>query len=153
MSRMLRVAILQASLPVLESATGPFVTPWHQYCAKFRESELPFPKPMIRQAIAEELQECHDETLQAKLGRLYLILENFLPDEQVVQYDKLREFGEQASSGMQAGKPGLEILSPLAHIQCDHTIGTNILERMKNRLEELEVFKEIAAKNVRSENR
>jgi hypothetical protein len=108
---------------------------------------------MIREAIAEELQECHDETLQTKLGTLYLMLENFLPDEQVVQYDKLRAFGEQAYRGMQRGKPGLEILSPLAHIQLDDTIDTSILESMKKRLEELEVFKEIAAKNVKSENR
>jgi hypothetical protein len=151
-SQVLRLTILQASLPILESATGPFATPWHQHCAKFRESELPFPKAMIRQAIAEELQECHDETYQTKLGILYLILENFLPDEHVVQYDKLREFGEQASSGMQAGKPGLEVLGPLAHIQFDHIIDTNILERMKKRLEELEEYKEIAAKNLKSEN-
>ena len=163
-SRVLRLAILQATLPVLESATGP-VGPLYQYCAKFRESKLPFPQSMIRQAIAEELQECYDKTLQTLLEKLYLILENFLPDKQVVQYDKLREFGEetfQAFRDMQEeGKPALEILKTLIplveHLEevihkMDHTIDTNLLERMKKRSEEIEVFKEIAAKNVKSEN-
>lgn len=150
-SRVLRLAVLQASIPILESATGPFATRWHQYCAKFRESELPFPSSMIRQAIAAELKESPDEMLQPKLGTPYLMLENFLPDEQVVQYDKLREFGEEAARGMQAGKSALEILSPLSQIQIDRAIDTEILERMKQRLEELEVFKEIAARNVKSQ--
>ena len=151
--RVLRLAILQVSLPALKSATEPLATRWHQYCAKFRESELLFPKQIIREAIAEELKECHDETFQAKLGTLYLMLESFLPDEQGVQYDTLREFRKQADRGKQAGKPGLEILSPLAHIQIDHTSETNMLETLKKRLEGIEVYKEIAAKNVKSENR
>src|SRR5580765_5853017 len=66
--RVLRLAILQVSLLALNSATEPLATRWHQYCAKFRESELLFPKQIIREAIAEELKECHDEALQAKLG-------------------------------------------------------------------------------------
>ena len=76
-----------------------------------------------------------------------------MPDEQGVQYDTLREFRKQADRGKQAGKPGLEILSPLAHIQIEHTSETNMLETLKKRLEGIEVYKEIAAKNVKSENR
>ena len=151
--RVLRLAILQVSFPVLKSATGPLATRWHQYCAKFRESELLFPKQIIREAIAEELKECHDETLQARLRTLYFMLESFLPDVHGVQHDTLREFGKQADRGKQAGKAELEIPSPLAHIRIDHTTETNMLETLKQRLEGIEVFKEIAAKTVKSENR
>lgn len=162
----LRVAVLEVSFPVLERATNPIASALNQSFAKFRESELPFPLSMIRHAIAEELQECDDETLQTALGKLYVILENFLPDDQGVHYDKLREFQEhtfQEFRGMQEeGKPPLEILKTLfpliQHLEeaaqkIDPTIDTNVRERMKKRLEELETFKEIAAKNVRSENR
>lgn len=165
-SRVLRLAVLELSFPVLERATNPIASVLNQSFAKFRESELPFPLSMIRQAIAEELQECHDETLQAALGKLYVILENFLPDDQGVHYDKLREFQEhtfQEFRGMQEeGKPPLEILKTLIpliqHLEeaaqkIDPTIDTNMLERMKKRSEELEAFKEIAARNVNSENR
>lgn len=165
-SRVLRLAILQVSLPILERATRPIASLLNQNFAKFRESELPFPPSMIRQAIAEELQEFHDETLQTALGKLYVILENFLPDDQGVHYDKLREFQEHAFQefkGMQEkGKPPLEILKTLIpliqHLEeaaqkIDPTFDTNMLERMKKRSEELEAFKEIAARNVKSENR
>jgi hypothetical protein len=165
-TRVLRRTILQVSLPILERATKPIASLLNQNFAKFRESELPFPPSMIRQAIAEELQECHDETLQTALGKLYVILENFLPDDQGVHYDKLREFQEhtfQEFRGMQEeGKPPLEILKTLIpliqHLEeaaqkIDPTIDTNMLEKMKKRSEELEAFKEIAARNVNSENR
>ena len=118
-----------------------------------RISSIDIGSNAIRQLIAETLQECHDETLQIKLGNLYLILENFLSDEQVVQYDKLREFGEQAIQGIHAGKPGLEILTPLAHIQMDNTIDSQILEGMKKRNEELEAFKVIAAMKMKDRKR
>ncbi len=121
---------------------------------------------MIRQAITEELQECYDEPLQAALGKLYVILENFLPDDQGVHYDKLRASHEQAFQsfkGMQEeGKPPLEILKaliPLIHHleeatqKIDPTIEADIRERMKMRSEELKAFKEIAARNVKSKNR
>lgn len=158
-SRVLRLAILQVSFPVLERALN-------LNFSKFREIELPFPPSMIRQAIAEELQECHDETLQTALGKLYVVLENFLPDDQGVHYDKLREFQEHAFQefrGMQEeGKSPLEILKtliPLIHHleeaaqKIDPTIEADIRERMRTRSEELEAFKEIAARNVKSENR
>ena len=158
-TRVLRLAILQVSFPVLERALN-------LNFSKFREIELPFPPSMIRQAIAEELQECHDETLQTALGKLYVILENFLPDDQGVHYDKLSEFQEHAFQefrGMQEeGKSPLEILKtliPLIHHleeaaqKIDPTIEADIRERMKTRSEELEAFKEIAARNVKSENR
>jgi hypothetical protein len=164
----LRLAILQTSLAVLESAARRFASPspLYQLCAKFRESELPFPQSMIRQAIAEELKECHDETLQTLLEKLYVVLENFLPNEQVVQYDKLREFGEQvfkASRGMQEeGRSNLEMLKTLIplvqrleeHTQkIDPTIEADIRDKMKKRSEEIELFKKIAVTNVKIENR
>jgi hypothetical protein len=152
-ARVLRLAILLVSFPALDSATGPLAPRWHQYCAKLRNSELLFPKPMIREAIAEELKERHDETLQPKLGILYLMLEHVSPDEQAVPYDTLREFGNQVDRRIQTGKPRLDILSPLAHIRTDHTTETNMLETLKKRLEGIEAFEEIAAENVKSDHR
>jgi len=86
-SKVLRLAILQTSLPLLASATEPTSSLLNPRFEKFSESKLPFPQSLIRQAIAEELKESHDETLQTLLKKLYLILGKYLPDEQGVHYE------------------------------------------------------------------
>jgi len=165
-SQVLRLAILQSSLPLLASATEPTSALLNPRFAKYSEAKLPFPPSMIRQAIAEELKECHDEILQTLLKQIYLILENFLPDEQGVQYEKLREFEReivQDFRGMQeAGNPPREILKTVIALveqleamayKIDHTIDINLPEGLKKRLENIEVVKEVAAKNVSRETR
>jgi hypothetical protein len=108
---------------------------------------------MIREAIAEELKERHDETLQAKLGILYLMLEHVSPDEQAIPDDTLREFGKHVDRRIQTSKPGLDILHLPAHIRIDQTTETNMMETLKKRLEGIEAFEEIAAENVKSDHR
>lgn len=156
-SRLLRLAIMQVSFSVLGRALNRDVS-------IFCENELPFPPSMIRRAVAEELKGCHEGPLQAALGKLYVILENFLPDDQGVQYGTLRESKEQVFRSLkdmqEEGKPPLEILKILlpflrqleeAAQKIDPAIEGNIRERTKMRSEELEAFKEIAARNVKSE--
>jgi len=66
-----RSRIICAYLEVLEDLKGPIAV----------DSELPFPKEQIGQAILHELAEGSDEYLRRRLEIAYVLLESFIPDE------------------------------------------------------------------------
>jgi len=64
-----------------------------------REKDLPFPKDLIRQALAEELLENQEGTLRNALEVGFLELESFLPDQEFelmkAFYEIVRSYGHE----------------------------------------------------------
>lgn len=108
------------------------------------ETDLPFPKEMIRQAIREELMENPAGELRSHLEVAYVQLESFLPPEEYKVIQDFKEASSRAQEMARSGDPNDIIASAriLRNAGGDKAvkIQERISEKMGKRLEQVRAF-------------
>lgn len=97
------------------------------------ESKLPFPKDIIRRAIVESLLEEKDREQWNLLSGSYIMLEDFVSDE---EYNLVQSFFE-------AHSPPIRDLtdSEIRQLECISEIFTRIAERAKEKLKDTQALR------------
>lgn len=116
----------------------------HSSCIE-RETDLPFPKDLIRQAIYEELLENPENELTSHLEIAFAQLEAFLPDHEYHIMQQFKLTGNFAESLAKSGNPGDIIKSArcLKKVKGDHAvrIQERVSEKIQKRLQQIRSFR------------
>lgn len=106
-----------------------------------KESELPFPKDLIRRAIYQELRENPDNDVRSHLEVAYAQLESFVPPEEFQVIQDFKRAGSLAQEMAKSGDPGDIIASARilkgAKGERAVKIEEKISEKMRRRLDQI----------------
>lgn len=136
-----REAIIQAYGKVLapSSAKRPFAM-------ARRESDLPFSKSIIRQAIIQALLDEPEEQYRNTLEGGYVGLEFFVPDEEYTQATIFHDIATRVTEGDINVRESLDEMSRLNYMpELDRESSRKITQRMARSQQELEALKKMVA--------
>jgi hypothetical protein len=136
-----RKTIIQAYGRVLEASSK-------YTCGK--ERDLPFPKKLIRQALAEAiLMGKHDQNFRNILGNLLLELETFIPDAEFEQIktweDTLQKGQETVKKAKNPNDAAKEVAELIVKTNLPEQTQLDILKRTERRLEQIQAMKGLSS--------
>lgn len=115
-----------------------------------KEGDLPFPKSLIRQALAQEiLVGQHDQDFRNNLEAGFVELETFIPDTEFEQVKAWEDTFHKGQEIIKKAKDPNDVVEQVAHLigkkSYPQHIQSEIVNRMKMRLEQIQAMKGLSS--------
>jgi hypothetical protein len=100
-----------------------------------KETDLPYPKELIRKAICDELREDPDSELRSFLEIAFIQLECFLPPDEFKAVQDFKRAGVAAQEMAQSGNPGDIVASAAILSRVKGEKAVSILEKISRKIQ------------------